>query len=75
MAGAVRTLVQTLGQDDLPLMVRLSFPFLVFCLEEGKRRILIDTVPLIRLYSAMHLAQAGVQPSDIDTVILTPSPF
>ena len=71
MAGAVRTLVDTLGQDGLPLMVPAVFPILVFCLEEGKRRILIDTGAPDPALLRHALTQAGVQPSDIDTVILT----
>ena len=71
MAGAVRTLVNTLGKDDLPSMVSAVFPIVVFCLEEGKRRILIDTGAPDPALLRNALAQAGVLPSDIDTVILT----
>ena len=71
MAGAVRTLVNTLGKDDLPMMVSAVFPILVFCLEEGKRRILIDTGAPDSVLLSNALAQVGVLPSDIDTVILT----
>jgi N-acyl homoserine lactone hydrolase len=71
MAGAVRTLVHTLGQVNLPLMVPAVFPILVFCLEEGGRRILIDTGAPNPALLSNALAQAGVLPADVDTVILT----
>ncbi len=71
MAGAVRTLVHTLGQDNLPLMIPAVFPILVFCLEEGRRRILIDTGAPNPTLLSNALAQVGVLPADIDTVILT----
>jgi len=62
IAGAVRTLVQ---------MNPAVFPILVFCLEEGERRILVDTGAPDPALLSHALAQIGVQPSDIDTVILT----
>jgi len=71
MVGAVRTFVNTLGQDELPVMIPAVFPILVFCLKEGKRRILIDTGAPNPALLSNALAQVGVLPSDIDTVILT----
>jgi hypothetical protein len=53
------------------MLVPAVFPILVFCLEKGKRRILIDTGAPDPDLLRHALAQAGVQTSDIDTVILT----
>lgn len=70
-AGAVRTLIQTVDQDELPMLMSAVFPILVFCLEEGGRRILIDTGAPDPALLSHALARIGVQPADIDTVILT----
>lgn len=52
-------------------MIPAVFPILVFCIEEGKRRILVDTGAPNPALLNNALAQAGIVPADIDTVILT----
>lgn len=70
-AGAVRTMVHTLDQEDRVLLTPAVFPILFFWLEADGRRILIDTgAPNPTLLSNV-LRQAGVLPREIDTVILT----
>lgn len=70
-AGAVRTVVNTIGQDELPWLIPAVFPILVFCLEEGKTRILVDTGAPNPAILRQALAQVGLMPADFDTVILT----
>lgn len=71
MAGAVQTLVHTLGQRGQPIMIPAVFPILVFCIEEGKRWILVDTGAPNQALLNNALTQVGIEPADIDTVILT----
>jgi glyoxylase-like metal-dependent hydrolase (beta-lactamase superfamily II) len=70
-AGAVRTLIQTVGQDELPRLMPAVFPILIFCLETDGLWILVDTGAPDPASLKHALARVGAQPADIDTVILT----
>lgn len=69
--GAVRTMVHTLDQENQVLLTPAVFPILVFYLKGDGRRILIDTGAPNPTLLGNVLRQAGVLPSEIDTVILT----
>ncbi len=70
-AGAVRTWVHTLDKERRELWEPAVFPILIFYLHAGQQRILIDTgAPNPALLSNV-LRQAGIVPSEIETVILT----